>query len=53
MVKLQNPRGSHDDLATAVGMAVVHLGDHPTNLQGKFYGLLQAQVSLTRGGYLW
>jgi hypothetical protein len=53
VVKLQNPRGSHDDLATAVGMAVVHLGDHPTNLQGKFYGLLQAQVSLTRGGYLW
>jgi phage terminase large subunit-like protein len=35
-IKLQNPRGSHDDVATAIGMAVVHLTDHPTNLTGRF-----------------
>jgi phage terminase large subunit-like protein len=53
VIKLQNPRGSHDDLATAVGMAVVHLTDHPTNLVGHFSGVLQAQTSLTHGGWLW
>jgi hypothetical protein len=31
-VKLQNPAGSHDDLAVAVGMCVVDLVDHPTGL---------------------
>lgn len=52
-IKLQNPRASHDDLATAVGMAIVHLTDHPTNLVGHFHGLAQAQAVLTRGGDLW
>jgi phage terminase large subunit-like protein len=52
-IKLQNPRGSHDDLATAVGMAIVHLTDRPTNLPGKFYGLAQAQMVLTKGGDQW
>jgi hypothetical protein len=31
-VKLQNPPGTHDDLAVAVGMCVVDLVDHPTGL---------------------
>jgi hypothetical protein len=31
-VKLQNPPGTHDDLAVAVGMAVVELVDHPSGL---------------------
>jgi phage terminase large subunit-like protein len=53
VIKLQNPRGSHDDLATAVGMAVVHLTDHPTNLVGRFGGLLAAQTRVTDGGWLW
>jgi hypothetical protein len=34
-------------------MAIVHLTDHPTNLVGRFGGLLQAQVSLTDNGYYW
>jgi hypothetical protein len=31
-VKLQNPPGTHDDLAVAVGMCVVDLVDHPSGL---------------------
>jgi hypothetical protein len=31
-VKLQNPPGTHDDLAVAVGICVVDLVDHPTGL---------------------
>jgi hypothetical protein len=36
VVRMMNPRGTHDDLATAVGMAVVHLTSHPTNLQAQW-----------------
>jgi hypothetical protein len=50
VVKMQNPRGSHDDLATAVGMAIVHLTDHPTNLQGRF-DLAAARMTMISGNY--
>jgi len=49
VVKLINPRGTHDDLATAVGMAVVHLTDHPTNLQGRF-DLATARMMMINSG---
>jgi phage terminase large subunit-like protein len=53
VVKLQNPRGSHDDLATAVGMAVVHLTEHPTNLQGRFDLAAVRQMTMASNGYPW
>jgi hypothetical protein len=52
-VKLDNPPGTHDDQAVAVALVAAHLLERPTSQPGRFGGLLQAQVSLTRGGYLW
>ncbi|HEY9377554.1 MAG TPA: hypothetical protein VIQ02_10725 [Jiangellaceae bacterium] len=45
-VKLQNPPGTHDDLAVAVGMCLVHLYNHPGGGQGRFSGLEAARVLL-------
>jgi hypothetical protein len=45
-VKLQNPAGTHDDLAVAVGMCVVHLVDHPGGGQGYFGGLAMTRSVL-------
>jgi hypothetical protein len=50
VVRMMNPRGTHDDLATAVGMAVVHLTDHPTNLTGRF-DLAAVRQMTTLGNY--
>jgi hypothetical protein len=46
VVKLQNARNAHDDLATAVGMVIVHLTERPTSQPAKFFGRTQARTSL-------
>jgi len=50
VIRMMNPRGTHDDLATSVGMAIVHLTDHPTNLQGRF-DLAAARSTMISGNY--
>jgi hypothetical protein len=45
-VKLQNPPGTHDDLAVGVGMCLVDLLDHPTGLPASWGGPAMAGVSL-------
>jgi hypothetical protein len=48
-LKMVNPAGSHDDVATTVGMAIVHLTDHPSGV-GVFGGLSAGRRSLGPGG---
>jgi hypothetical protein len=45
-VKLQNPVGTHDDAATALGMCLVDLLDHPIGLPASWGGPAMAGVSL-------
>lgn len=52
-VKLQNPTGTHDDLAVAVGMCVVDLLDRIDGLPATFGGLDAARRVLGTRGDAW
>jgi hypothetical protein len=46
MLKLSNPVGHHDDIPTAISMALVDLQDHLTGLPATFGGLVMARATV-------
>jgi hypothetical protein len=51
--RIDHDPDKHDDRVISLALVAHRLAERPARVQGRFGGLLQAQVSLTRGGYLW
>jgi phage terminase large subunit-like protein len=43
----------HDDRVISLALVAHRLAEKPARMQGKFYGLAQARMSVTRGGDYW
>jgi phage terminase large subunit-like protein len=51
--RIDHDPDKHDDRVISLALVAHRLAERPARVQGRFGGVLQAQVSLTRGGYLW